>query len=126
MVILRHLSVNLIDKDKPNSYSGGMKTSSSQPLEHIGAILPRALRTCQPEKINTFVTICSLWEDIVGKPISENVRPAAYKSTILIVYVNSTVWSHHLQFVKKELMDKINTVLQKTAVTDIRCKMGSV
>ncbi len=101
-----------------------MKTSSSEPLEHIGAILPRTLKTCQPEKISTFIGICSIWEEIVEESVAENVRPAAYKHPVLIVHVSSAVWSHHFQFIKKDIIDRINAILKKTAVTDIRCQIS--
>jgi len=103
-----------------------MKDSTLRQIEHISAILPRALKTIHPDKIDTFIAICSLWDEIVGKSISENALPAAYKEPVLIVHVNSSTWIHHLQFTKKEMIEKINKMLKKTAVTDIKCKIGPV
>ena len=103
-----------------------MKDLTKQPLEHISAILPRALKTLHPDKIDTFIAISSLWDDIVGKSVSDHVRPAAYKEPILIVHVNSSAWIHHLQFNKQEMIEQINKMLKKTAVTDIKCKIGPV
>lgn len=103
-----------------------MKDTTSRPLEHISAILPRAMKVIHPDKIDTFIAICSLWDDIVGKSVSDHVRPAAYKEPLLIVHVNSSAWIHHLQFTKKEMIGQINKVLKKTAVTDIKCKIGPV
>ncbi len=78
------------------------------------------------DKIDTFIAICSLWDDIVGKSLSEHVRPAAYKAPLLIVHVNSSAWTHHLQFSKKEMILQINTMLNKNVVNDIRFKIGPV
>jgi hypothetical protein len=103
-----------------------MKETTSLPLEHISAILPRTLKVIHPDKIDTFIAICSLWDDIVGKSVSDHVRPAAYKEPLLIVHVNSSAWIHHLQFTKKEMIGQINKMLKKTAVTDIKCKIGPV
>jgi hypothetical protein len=103
-----------------------MKDTTARPLEHISAILPRALKAIHPDKIDTFIAICSLWEEIVGKTLSDHVRPAAYKEPLLIVHVNSSAWIHHLQFTKKEMIESINKMLQKTVVTDIKCKIGPV
>jgi hypothetical protein len=97
-----------------------------RPFEHISAILPRAIKAIHPDKIDTFIAICSLWDDIVGKSVSDHVRPAAYKKPLLIVHVNSSAWIHHLQFSKKVMIDQINTMLKITAVTDIKCKIGPV
>ena len=103
-----------------------MKDITTRPLEHISAILPRAIKAIHPDKIDTFIAICSLWDEIVGKSVSEHVRPAAYKEPLLIVHVNSSAWIHHLQFTKNEMIESINKMLKKTAVTDIKCKIGPV
>jgi hypothetical protein len=103
-----------------------MKDTTSRPLEHIRAILPRAMKVIHPDKIDTFIAICSLWDDIVGKSVSDHVRPAAYKEPLLIVHVNSSAWIHHLQFTKQEMIGQINKMLKKKAVTDIKCKIGPV
>ncbi|MBI5589828.1 MAG: DUF721 domain-containing protein [Deltaproteobacteria bacterium] len=103
-----------------------MNNTPPRPLEHISAILPRAMKAIHPDKIDTFIAICSLWEDIVDKSVSDHVRPAAYKEPLLIVHVNSSAWIHHLQFTKKEMIERINKMLKKTAVTDIKFKIGPV
>jgi hypothetical protein len=103
-----------------------MKDATNRPFEHISAILPRAMKAIHPEKIDTLITICSLWDDIVGKALSDQVRPAAYKEPILIVHVNSSAWIHHLQFSKQAMIAQINEMLKKTAVTDIKFKIGPV
>ena len=103
-----------------------MKNTTPRPLEHISAILPRAIKAIHPDKIDTFIAICTLWDDIVGKSVSDHVRPAAYKEPLLIVHVNSSAWIHHLQFTKNEMIECINKMLKKTAVTDIKCKIGPV
>ena len=90
-----------------------MKDTSTRPIEHISAILPRALKTIHPDKIDTFIAICSLWDDIVGKSVSDHVRPAAYKEPLLIVHVNSSAWIHHLQFTKNDMIEQINKMLKK-------------
>jgi hypothetical protein len=103
-----------------------MKDIANRPFEHISAILPRAMKSIHPEKIDTFIAICNLWDDIVGATLSSQVRPAAYKEPFLIVHVTSSSWIHHLQFSKKTIIEQINELLNKTAVTDIRFKIGPV
>lgn len=101
-----------------------MNDPFTRPVEHIGAILPRALKAFQAEKIDTFIAICCLWEEMVGPSLADHVRPAAYKTPVLIVHVTSSSWIHHLQFSKMEMIDQINQVLKKTAVSDIKFKVG--
>ena len=103
-----------------------MKDLTNRPMEHISSVLPRAMKTIHPDKIDSFIAICSLWDEIVEKSLSDHVRPAAYKEPFLIVHVSSSAWIHHLQFTKKEMIEKINKMLKKTVVTDIKCKIGPV
>ena len=103
-----------------------MKDSTNRPFEHISAILPRAIKAIHPEKIDTFIAICSIWDDIVGKALSDQIRPAAYKEPVLIVHVNSSAWIHHLQYSKHAMITQINEMLKKTALTDIKFKIGPV
>ena len=103
-----------------------MKDSTNRPFEHISTILPRAMKAIQTEKIDTFIAIFSLWDEMVGKSLSDHVRPAAYKAPVLIAHVNSSAWTHHLQFSKKVMIENINRILKKTAVTDIKFKIGPV
>ena len=103
-----------------------MKDTANLSFEHIGAILPRTLKAMKTEKIDTFIAICSLWEEIVGADLSDQTRPAAYKEPTLIVHVSSSAWIHHLQFSKQSMISQINEMLKKTAVTDIKFKIGPV
>ncbi len=103
-----------------------MEDKTKIEFEHISEILQRALKEFRAEKIDTFIAICSIWDDIVEDSISKNVRPSAYKKPILILSANSSAWIHHLQFRKKEIMDQINTTLKKKAVSEIKLRIGFV
>lgn len=103
-----------------------MKDTTKIEFEHISEILPRALKEFHAEKIDTFIAICSIWDDIVEKSISENTRPAAYKKPLLILSANNSACIHHLQFRKKEIIDQINKALKKTAVTEIKFRIGLI
>jgi predicted nucleic acid-binding Zn ribbon protein len=42
-----------------------------------------------------------------------------------LVHVTSSAWIHHLQFLKKELVKRLNDDLGQPLVSDIKFKVGS-
>ena len=66
------------------------------------------------------------WKDVVGPVIAENTRPEAIKGKLLLVNVSSAPWMQQLQFLKPELIEKLNESLGKGVVGDIRFKIGLV
>ena len=62
----------------------------------------------------------TLWVTV----IAQNAKPAAFKGRILLVHVNSSTWIHQLQFLKKEMIAKLNDTLGKTLIEDLKFKIG--
>ncbi len=92
----------------------------------LGRILGEALRASQ---INVDLELYRLWEewsDLVGPAIAQNAWPEGIKGKLLLVNVSSSPWMQQLQYLKSELMEKLNTALGKKAVEDIRFKVGPV
>jgi predicted nucleic acid-binding Zn ribbon protein len=58
--------------------------------------------------------------------IAQNARPAAFKGRILLVHVTSSTWVHQLQFLKVEMIDKLNDALGKALIDDLKFKIGTV
>jgi len=90
----------------------------------IGNILPGLLKTCRRQSDAELAQIWDLWETIVGKMVAENARPAPFKGKLILVHVESPAWIHHLQFLKPDLIRKINEALGKSLVEDIKFKVG--
>jgi predicted nucleic acid-binding Zn ribbon protein len=92
----------------------------------LGRILGEALRASE---IDVDLEIYRLWEewtDLVGPAIAQNASPEAIKGKLLLVNVSSSPWMQQLQYLKSELMEKLNTALGRNAVEDIRFKIGPV
>jgi len=101
---------------KPNKQKGK--------FEHIGGILADVLKTYRPETDGELVQVWQVWDDIVGDVIAQNARPAAFKGKILLVHVSSSTWVHQLQFLKKEMISKLNHTLGKALIDDLKFKIG--
>lgn len=93
---------------------------------HIGGLIKNSLRTCMPEAGVNFIRIREIWNDTVGNMMANDAQPAALKNGQLIVYVTSSSWIYHLQFLKNEFIQKLNSRLGRAAVKDIIFKVGSV
>lgn len=90
---------------------------------HIGSILEDVLKNYRRE-MN--LELLQVWDQIVGDVIAQNAKPAAFKGRILLVHVTSSTWIHQLQFLKKEMIAKLNNALGKTLIEDLKFKIGPV
>jgi predicted nucleic acid-binding Zn ribbon protein len=104
----------------------GNSRKKSKKSAHIGSILNDVLKTMRPEADGGLLQVWQLWDDVVGKAIAENARPAAFKGKLLLVHVSSSPWVHQLQFLKKEIIQKLNAALGQDLIEDIKFKIGPV
>lgn len=101
-----------------------MKNQPPKNLMHIGNILADSLASCRTQGDGEMIRIWDIWESAVGETIARNTRPAAFKGHLLQVNVSSSSWLYHLNFLKQELIDKINTALGKSLVRELAFKVG--
>jgi len=93
-------------------------------FEHIGNILADVLKSYRRESDADLVRVWQVWDRIVGDVIAQNARPAAFKGKILLVHVSSSAWIHQFQFLKKEMIEKLNEALGKALIDDLKFKIG--
>lgn len=95
-------------------------------FEHIGSILTDVLKTYRKDADGELVQVWQVWDEVVGEVIAQNARPAAFKGKILIVHVSSSTWVHQLQFLKKDMIAKLNNAFGKTLIDDLKFKIGTL
>ena len=102
-----------------------MKKDDKQPgFVHIGRVIDGVLKNYRSKPDFELTEIWRLWDKAVGATIAQNARPAAFKGKLLIVHVISSTWIHQLQFLKNDLMAKINDALGKPLIREIKFKIG--
>jgi hypothetical protein len=102
-----------------------MKKDDTQPgFVHIGNVIDGVLKNYRSKPDFELTEIWRLWDEAVGATIAQNARPAAFKGQLLIVHVISSTWIHQLQFLKNDLMAKINDALGKPLIQEIKFKIG--
>jgi predicted nucleic acid-binding Zn ribbon protein len=104
----------------------GTKKEKNKELMHIGDILNKVIKICRPETNGEIGKIGSLWNSVIGKVITDNAQPAALKGNLLLVHVSSSVWMQQLQFLKKDIIDKINAAAGKKWIEEIKFKIGPI
>jgi len=90
----------------------------------LGSVLKEALKASHIDVDLELYGLWELWPDTVGPLIEKNARPAAIKGKLLLVNVSSAPWIQQLQYLKQELIQKLNQALGRNAVADIRFKIG--
>lgn len=92
----------------------------------LGGILKKALKASNIEVDLELYRLWEQWADLVGPAIAQNARPEAIKGKLLLVNVSSAPWMQQLQYLKSELIEKLNSALGMEALKDIRFKIGPV
>lgn len=101
-----------------------MERKNQRKFVHIGSVLGEVLKKCRRETDVELVQVWQIWDEMVGKVIAQNARPAAFKGRLLLVHVSSSTWIHQLQFLKKEIIAKLNQALGQTLIEDLKFKIG--
>ena len=91
---------------------------------HIGSIINDVLKKYRHETDADLVQVWQVWDSILGDVIAQHAKPAAFKGRILLVHVTSSSWIHQLQFLKKEMIAKLNDALGKALIEDLKFKIG--
>ncbi|MBV5316849.1 MAG: DUF721 domain-containing protein [Desulfobulbaceae bacterium] len=60
------------------------------------------------------------WPAIVGTEIGRLTSPAFFRQDALWIFVQDSAWMQHMQFIKLDLLKRLNKVLEEQPVTDIR------
>ena len=102
-----------------------MRRKTSAPLR-VGDILKEAMKRRNIPVDMAGGKIVSDWENTVGPVISQQTRPEKIRNRTLYLTVSSPIWMQQLQFMKKELLEKVNAALQKEAVSDIFFNVGVI
>jgi len=71
-------------------------------------------------------SLIDAWNRAVGPQIGAKAQPDRLKDDVLYVRVANSVWMHELQFMKQDIISKLNGILGGTTVAQIRFFIGEV
>ena len=92
----------------------------------LGSVIRDMLKNHRLKTDTSLIRVWDVWEEAVGEVIAANTRPAAFKGDLLIVNAASSSWLQQLRFLKPDIIQKINHILEERAVQDIKFKIGPV
>ncbi len=69
--------------------------------------------------------IWQVWDSAVGGQIAAKARPANFRDGVLTVMVSNAPWMQQLSFLKKGIIEKINSAMGEELVREIYLKAGT-
>lgn len=92
----------------------------------LGDILPETLRKKSIHLPMKDRPLIDAWNRAVGPQIGAKAQPDRLRDDVLYVRVSTSVWMHELQFMKQDIIARLNEVLGSAAVSQIRFFIGEV
>jgi len=92
----------------------------------LGEILPEALKKKALHLPMKDRSLIDAWNRAVGPQIGAKAQPDRLREDVLYVRVANSVWMHELQFMKQEIISKLNGILGGTTVAQIRFFIGEI
>jgi len=71
-------------------------------------------------------SLTDAWNRAVGPQICAKAQPDRLREEVLYVRVANSVWMHELQFMKQDIISKLNGILGGTKASQIRFFIGEV
>ena len=69
--------------------------------------------------------VFEFWDDLVGPDIARQAQPHVIRKTVLWVRVSDSVWMQQLHLLKVMILDKLNSRLKKSKLTDLRFQLDT-
>ena len=94
-------------------------------LSPLGDALRAALARLPASTGLVHYPLWSEWATTVGPVIAAHARPSQLRRGVLVVMVDGPEWMHELQYVKRDLCEKLNQRLGSSVVRDVYLVLAS-
>lgn len=88
--------------------------------QKVANILPKALEKLGLSKGIEQHRALILWDQVVGKEIASHTKPGWVRYGILWVIVDDSIWHQELEFLRSQIVDRINEHLKHTKIRGIK------
>jgi hypothetical protein len=95
-------------------------------LRSIGDVLQKTLKKMNISINSTNRNDWNVWYKVTGPQIAAQTQPQKLRGDTLFVKVSTSVWMHQLQFMKQEIIDKINESLGRETIKNIYFSIGAI
>jgi hypothetical protein len=90
----------------------------------LSSLLAGTFRGKPLEKRFGEVEIWRIWGQVVGKQIASKAQPSRFQNGVLTVVVVSAPWMQQLNFMKRDIVERLNGKLGQELVREIYLKAG--
>ena len=99
----------------------------SKHIPSLNEVLGTLFHDMKIESRMEHVMLRKVWQQAVGEQIANNTAPANVRNGVLFVNVASSVWMQQLNFMKDQILEKLNPRLsEKNRLKEIRFKIGAL
>lgn len=93
-------------------------------LQKLGDLLPVVLKRNDITLGIEDLEILHIWKQAVGPQIAAQTTLSKFKNKTLFVLVSTPAWMQELQFMKQQIIDKVNSLSNKTMLRNIYFSPG--
>lgn len=94
--------------------------------EKVDSILKKVLSSLNLGIKMKQYQIWEVWDSVVGEPIARQAQPQQVRNMILWVTVSSSTWMQQLEFMKRQIIDRLNERIGEKVINDIRFRIGEL
>jgi len=103
-----------------------MNKRKSKPPEQVNAVLERVLSSLNLGLKVKQYRIWDVWNSLVGEAIARQAQPQQIRAMVLWVNVSSSTWMQQLEFMKRQIVERINERIGEKVISDIRFRIGEI
>ena len=89
---------------------------------HLRSVLEQLLKDFGTPDITVVTSIVDQWEEVVGLDLAAKISAVAISGSELIVRVDDPAWASQINWLEKQLLDKIASLVGEEKVTSIRVR----
>ena len=80
-------------------------------MQPLSLVLAQAIRKMNIAKPFAMHSLIGHWRQLVGDDIADHSQPQKVEFGVLVVMVDSSVWTHHLTLLKTDILQKIHILM---------------
>jgi hypothetical protein len=95
-------------------------------LQRLGDVLEKVLKKQAVPLPSRDQELITAWRKAVGQQVAAQTFPDRLRRETLYVRVSTSVWMHQLQFMKQDILPRINALLNHREVKSLHFTLGEI
>ncbi len=103
-----------------------MTNRKSRAPEPVNDVLERVLNSLNLGLKVKQYRILDVWKSVVGDAIARLTKPQHIRAMVLWVAVTNSTWMQQLEFMKRQIVERLNEHIGEKVISDIRFRIGEI